>query len=679
MNKSMTEYVDQFADIFGSGVVSISNIKPSDWVEQNVIMGKPFPGPFKYSRTPYWREIIDRFASDNPMKWLAIMKGAQIGFSAAVLIPTLLWMIKNDPSNTYFLVGSPDLVEKATEKLDIGIDNAHLRPYIKPQVQRKRAQKSGDTNTKKEFSGGYIHIGSANNHKNIRDVSLKYGLFDDFESVKRKSKESGSTRKLLEQRFAAYEDSHKICYGSTPELAEESNIEEAYLLGDQRKFMIPCPCCGELIAWQWSVTVGDITGGITWKTDEAGKVIPGSVGYTCQMCGGFFDDKNKNELLNLGQWVPTAQPSKPGYYSYHISSLYAPIGMYSWEHYVNDYIEANPEGQPRKEDLWKTFVNVVLGETYTSTAQQVSATELQKNIRDYDIGTIPERLSERDGNGKIILLTLGCDLNGKMKGDFDALVDDVRLDYEVVAYSESGATYSITHGSIGTFVQMEGRKGEDRKKWTYEHGVENSVWPELDKVLAMAYKTDTGREMPIFVGGIDTGYNKQYAYDYIDRSNFNLIGLKGKEEDKFIPFGKDAKTFKQSLEKENLFLVESNVTKDRLAEFMRLKWDERVNGIQPSGFMNFPTPSGGLYLPNNYFLHFEAEQRVLVDGKFKWQKKNRVVQNHLYDCRLYANVSKDIFLHEFFKMMRITKGSWSDYADICCGRAKVINGQIIKQ
>ena len=192
-------------------------------------MGKPFPGPFSYNRTPYCREIIDRFANDNPMKWLAIMKGAQIGLSAGVLIPCLLWMIKNDPSNSYFLVGSPDLIEKATEKLDIGIDNAGLRPYIKPQVQRKRAQKSGDTNTKKEFAGGYIHIGSANNHKDIRDVSLKYGLFDDFESVKSKSKESGSTRKLLEQRFAAYEDSHKICYCSTPELDESSNIKEAYL------------------------------------------------------------------------------------------------------------------------------------------------------------------------------------------------------------------------------------------------------------------------------------------------------------------------------------------------------------------------------------------------------------------------------------------------------------------
>jgi phage terminase large subunit GpA-like protein len=484
----MIEYKDQIVDIINSGQVSISNIKPSEWVEKNVIMGKPFPGAFKYSRTPYCREIIDCFSNEHPMRWIAIMKGAQIGLSAGVLIPTLLWMIKNDPCNAYFLVGAPELIEKATEKLDIGIDNAGLRPYIKPQVMRRRAQKSGDTNFKKEFSGGYIHIGSANNHKNIRDVSLKLGLFDDFESVKSKSNESGNTRKLLEQRFAAYADTHKIAYVSTPELEENSNIEAAYLLGDQRKYLIPCPCCGEFIELKWSVTEGEITGGITWKLDELGKVISESVGYTCQKCGGFFNDKNKHELLNSGYWNPTAEPSKPGYYSYHISSLYAPLGMYDWEHYVNDYIEANPDGQPRNEDLYKTFVNVVLGETYKNPAVELKANLLQKNIRNYEIGSIPEKLSIADGNGKIVLLTFACDLNGK--------IEDARLDWEIVAWSETGTSYSVNHGSIGTFIPNESNKKNKvvRETWTYEHHKPNSVWGEVNKILEAEYFTDTGRK-----------------------------------------------------------------------------------------------------------------------------------------------------------------------------------------
>lgn len=655
------DYLEQFIDLFKGSTVSISDIKPSDWVQQNVVMGKPFPGPFSYNRTPYCREIIDRFANDNPMKWLAIMKGAQIGLSAGVLIPCLLWMIKNDPSNSYFLVGSPDLIEKATEKLDIGIDNAGLRPYIKPQVQRKRAQKSGDTNTKKEFAGGYIHIGSANNHKDIRDVSLKYGLFDDFESVKSKSKESGSTRKLLEQRFAAYEDSHKICYCSTPELDENSNIKEAYLLGDQRKYFIPCPCCGVMIDWHWTITKGDITGGITWKLDDKGKVISSSVGYVCQECGGFFDDKNKNELLNLGEWQPTCEPSKPGYYSYHISSLYAPIGMYGWEHYVNDWIEANPVGQPRKEDLYKTFVNVVLGETYETPAEELSATELQMNIRDYEIGVIPERMSENDGNGAIVFVTLGADMNGKL--------DDARLDYEIVAWSESGASYSINHGSIGTFVPREGQNGIDRERWTYQHGMERSVWTELDRIINEPIPTDSGNLMQIMTSGIDCGYLRDYAYQYIDSKDFTIVGLKGKDTDKYTMNLRDAKSFKQSLEKPNLYMVETNLTKDRLASKMRLKWSDKMNVQQPAGFMNFPTPSGGKYLFNNYFSHYEAEHRILdKTNTFKWEKKNDMVQNHLFDCRLYAGVIGEIMVARVFKELKIVNGTWKNYCDIVLDR-----------
>jgi len=654
-------FTNQFIDIIKSGQVSISNIKPSDWVEENVIMSKPFPGPYRYSLTPYWKEVINRFAKDDPMRWMAIKKGAQIGASSGVLIPVQLWMIKNDPSNTYFLVGSPNLIEKATEKLDIGIDNAGLRKYIKPQVMRKRAQKSGDTNNKKEFSGGYIHIGSANNHKDIRDVSLKYGLFDDWESVKGKSKESGNTAKLLEQRFAAYQDVHKICYVSTPELEDSSNIEQVYLLGDQRVYLIPCPCCGEYIELKWSIEGG----GITWKLDDNGKVISESVGYICQKCGGFFNDKNKQELLNLGYWQPTAEPSKPGYYSYHISSLYAPIGMFDWEHYVNDYIEANPEGQPRNEDLWKTFVNVVLGETYKNPTMDLKANQLQRNVRQYEIGTVPEKMSIADGNGKIVLLTFACDLNGK--------VEDARLDWEIVGWSENGTSYSINHGSIGTFIPNEsGKKNKVvRESWTYDHNKQNSVWPELNKILGADYLTDTGRKMKILISGIDTGYCELQAFTYIDSSNFWVVGLKGDKEDKYVNRHVEQANFKVGLSRSKLFMVRVGRIKDNLAALMKLKWDSGNDEVQPNGFMNFPTPSNGKYLFQNYFSHFESEVRKTdKEGNYIWEKKTATSQNHLFDCRIYNMALKEIVTHVICKEYKIQNFAWSDFVGIILGKIK---------
>jgi phage terminase large subunit GpA-like protein len=595
------------------------------------------------------------------MKWMAVMKGAQIGMSAGVLIPVQLWMIKNDPSNTYFLVGSPLLVEKATEKLDIGINNAGLRDYIKPQAQRKRANKSGDTNNKKEFSGGYIHIGSANNHKEIRDVSLKYGLFDDFESVKSQSKESGSTMDLLEQRFAAYADCHKIAYVSTPELDSSSNIRAAYLLGDQRKYMVQAPCCGEYIELKWS---DEGKGGITWKLNDEGQVISESVGYICQKCGGFFNDKDKDTLLNSGYWEPTAKPSKPGYYSYHISALYAPLGMYDWEHYVNIWVKNNPPGQPRNEAAHKTFVNVVLGETYVEVGEEPKANQLQLNQRNYELGLVPERVSISDGNGKIVLITCACDLNGKL--------DDARLDYEVVAWSENGSTYSITHGSIGTFIPNQNTKqkeSDNRERWTYEHNRPNSVWREFDLLLNTIWQTDTGRKMKIFISGVDTGYCEKEAFEYIDKANTWCVGLKGDKEDKYKPLESNLPCFKIGRSRANLYILRVGQLKDELATLMRLKWTAGSDESQPSGFCNYPVSKDGKYQYKNYFSHFESEQRTVEgnSGYAVWKKKSPTAQNHLWDCRIYNMALRNIMMDVIFKEYKIKNGTWQDYVDMVAG------------
>ena len=663
-------YQSQLLDIVESDATRISDIKPSVWAEQNVIMEEPFPGLYRYSLTPYCREIIDCFAIDHPMLWLAIMKGAQIGISSGVLIPMLLWSIVNDPCRIYFMVGSPDLVDKATEKLDKGIDGAGIRDYIKAQVQRKRSTKSGDTNYKKDFPGGFIQIDNPNNHANLRDVSLRKGVFDDFEAVKTASLKAGSTRKMLEQRFAAYEGRHKICYCSTPEIKEGSNIESAYLLGDQRKYLIPCPCCGEFIEWKWSVegSIGDrlIQGGISWKLDEANKLIPESVGYVCQKCGEFFDDKNKGELLNNGFWQPTAVPSKPGYYSYHISALYAPLGMYDWKHYVEDYLEANPVGQPRIEHLWKTFVNVVLGETYEPAAMSPKANSIQKNIRNYKVGSIPEKLSMSDGNGRIILLTCAADMNGKE--------DDARLDYEIVGWSEAGASYSIRHGSIGTFVPRENSKKfvDDREKWTYDHGKFRNVWDEFSKIIFSEFLTDTGRKMKIRLTGLDCGYfSTNYAYPFIDKinplPNIYVIGLKGKKNDEYIRFDADKKYFTPARERPLLYSLTVGNIKDDLADYMQLRWNEN-DPSQPFGFMNFPTPENGLYTYTNYFEHFESEHCVTEATKdghgvsSRWQKKSGNVMNHMFDCFVYNMAVKDILMDMFRREMKEPKMTWKEFA-----------------
>lgn len=673
----MQELIAQFSDIIKSGEVQISTIKPSDWTEQNVLMGKPKPGLFRYDYTPYTREIIDRLAPDDPAREIYIMKGSQSGFSSGVVMPGLGWMIKNNPGNTYLMVGAPDLVEKAVEKLDLMIDGAGLRGYIKPQVLRNRANKSGDTNLKKDFAGGYISIGSANNHKAIAQVDLQYIILDDLDAMKGVSASSGDFVDLIRQRAAAYKNSYKLIGISTPLLEKTSIIKPLVLTGDQRRRFIECPCCHEPIIFKWSFEEGEVInplkndvakgkGGFVWELNNHGQVVSSSVGFVCYKCSGFFNDKNKYNMLNGGYWEPTAIAVRPDTFSYYMPSLYSPIGMFDWEHYVNQYINANPPGQKRNERKYQTFANTVLGETHEELAESPKANAVQSNIRNYDIGIIPESLSIKDGNGRIMLVTCAADLNG--------VEDDARLDWEIVAWSETGASYSIDQGSIGTFVPRENSKKykEDRERWNYYTGKQNSVWPEFEALISMPLETDTGRKIKVVITGLDTGHYDKMVYEYIDRTNSLVIGVKGDKDGKFRRFGIDTPKFKPAKERSKLYMLEVNQYKDELANYIDLKWDQGNDEYQPTGFMNFPTPEQGKYLFSSFFSHYEAEHRVVEtkEGEgiaAKWVKKSIAAQNHFWDVRVYNHAVRDIFTTTVCKEAGIQKGTWADYVDLMKG------------
>lgn len=626
--------------------------------------GSAFPGQHSYNLTPYWREPVDCMASDHPARKITIKKGAQTGCSACVLIPIVGWTIAENPGNMLFLTGHSDLSDELMVKIDHMIDNCGIRKLIRPSIQRTKNSKTGDTNKGKDFSGGTLITGSSTNHKLLMQRDIMIMLVDDLDAAPPSSKSDGSTQAMIEQRLAAYYNKMKLYSVSTPRLEQSSNIEPLFLKGDQRLYHIPCTCCGEAIPLVWSINVDDKnTAGIYYKTDTRNRLIKNSVGYVCQKCGNFFDDKQKYEQNLSGVWVPTVDPLEDDHQSYHLPSLYAPPGMYDWRYYVTQFLNANPIGAPQKKAEQQTFVNLCLGDVYRDTGEAPKADTVQQNIRSYQPGIIPEALSVRDGNGKIVLLTCACDLNG--------VPDDARLDYEVVAWSQSGSSYSVIHGSIGTFIPRENsiKNKVDRERWTYEHNRPKSVWPELTKILKQVWTADNGRKMRILITGVDTGHYNTFAYPYIDttKSTF-IVGLKGDKVDKFIQYGVDVKNFKPAKERANLYLAQVNQVKDQISELINLKWDSGNDDHQPPGFMNYPQPTDGLYLLKNYFSHYESEHRIVEskDGKSiasRWEKKMATSQNHFWDVRVYNFVLKDIMVYLIAKEAKIKDFTWADFAE----------------
>lgn len=656
--------------IIDAHIFQMSDVKPSVWAEAHRIMStevSSFPGKFSYEKTPYLREIVDHLSLESDARIVAVMKGAQIGFSTGVIENGIGWIIDEAPAPILLTSGDKELSKEMMEKrIDQMIDSCGLRGMIKPNTIRKRNQRTGDTSQSKEFPGGFLIAEGSNNANKLRQRSFMYGFIDDFEVAPTVDRRTGHITNLIEQRFAAYYSKMKLFYISTPEIKQTSNIEPVYLLGDQRKFHLPCPKCGGYIELQWRTNVGKSKdyAGITFKMNSHGQLLEKSVGYTCQLCGEYFQENYKFDMLQNGEWYPTAEPSELGYYSYHISALYAPPGMYNWTHYVRNFIKCYPNGlthSPDTEKL-KTFLNVALGQTYEQRGKAPKIKQLQKNTRKYKVGEVPNILSQKDGNGEIVLLTCACDLNGK--------VNDARLDYEVLAWAESGANYSVDAGSIGTFER--GHDKEKRELWTYRNNEPLNVWDKfIAEVLQKRWKSDDGREFGILVAGIDTGFFTTYAYNFVEfmqqySNPLITCGLKG-ESEKARRIDADTPIYKHSRERKDLYVLEVNQIKDELSEKMQLIWSEDSGYTQPPGFMNFPIPADNKYTTKTYFEHFEGEHKIeekTTDGRitgYRWVKRHSSIKNHFWDCRVYNIALREILVDELMKASQIKYGGWSQF------------------
>jgi len=663
------DYRPQILELVDSFDHQYNRQKPSEWAEENRVMQSnttSMPGKFSYKRTPYLREPVDCLSVDSDARVIAVMKGVQIGFSTGVIENGIGWIISQQPGNIMLLARDDGLVKIMMEnKIDPMIDGSGIRHLIKPHTIRQRNQRTGDTAKGKEFAGGTLIAGSVMNPAKMRQISIQYTFADDFEAAPQSDKEAGSTTGLIETRSAAYYKKMKLFYISTPESKQTSNIEPVYDLGDKRRYNVPCPCCAEPIVWEWEFA-DDENAGITWEVDKNGELIVGSVGYTCQSCGDFFTDERKSEMLNAGEWIPTAKPSEPGYRSYHISALYAPPGMYDWEHYVRQWIKMEKEEDPGKRmAAKKAFYNTVLGLTWEEETEKPEAKLIAGNTRKYEVGTIPTKTSVEDGNGNIVLITCACDLNGK--------TDDARLDYEIVAWSESGASYSVQHGSVGTFVRSrEDKYYDSREKFTYNHGASNSVWPIFKDIVMRDYPTETeGETMNVAINGVDTGHWTEHAYSFIeDCSPPFMIGLKGKDKDKFKRFDSNIKRFVMQTDRSDCYLLNVNSIKDDISDQMNLKWNPKDQEKQPYGYMNFPAPQKGKYGWKNFFSHFEGEHKVLhknSEGEYvsaRWEKKRSSSDNHLYDCRVYNIALKEIMTHLICKEYKVPNPDWKKYCQV---------------
>lgn len=690
-----TAYKKINAEIFRFNMV-----KPPicEWAERTIILPEGttrFPGLLDMDLTPYWREVLGHGHPSSPTRTVSVMKGSQSGFTANVLIPLICYIISENPDPILFTASDQAMAAKTiAERLDPILMASHLAYLIRPNVIKKGNGPTGDTKLEKQFAGGALTARGTNNPDSFRMFSAKYVFADDWDTAPQKVGKEGSPKGLIQGRQTSYGDSALTIFGSTPTDILTSQILKQYLLGTQKKWNWPCPHCGEFMVMDWRIDLGDEKfAGIVWELDRYKKLIKDSIFFKCPHCEKLVSERDKYDLNKAGIWVSGVEhPIEDLHESYSINGLIIPPGFTNWTTLVQEFLAACPPGEKTKINDLINFKNQRLGQPSEESGEAPRVTELMKNTRNYQPGIIPDVTCASDGNGRIIMLTLACDINGWYKSD----LEDVRLDYELVAHTSNGVTYSVDHGSIGTFKRNVHKTKEERDedgarvKWTITHGVQNSVWKPFEEVIRKIYPLESellktgipangeskgaGGGMSVNITVCDTGMGNAQVMQFVQSfDDIFIFGIKGRVEKNYRAIIRDTQPIKRSSEKpRHLYIAEVNQIKDDLAGYMQLR--EGEDGSFPPGYMNFPQPRDDKYIMKTFFNQYESERRVeeVQNGTvvgYKWEKKNNDVQNHFWDVRVY-NLAAPLIYLDIFKQSNPSKYknyTWEDFVALITG------------
>lgn len=590
-----------------------TRLRVSEWAELKRFLPQgltSMPGPWRNEVTPYLTEIMDCFSMSSPVQKVAIMKGTQLGFTVGVGENWIGYMIDDVPGPMLFVSGDKTMAEAAIEvRVDRMIETAGLGSKIFSQAEKAHKKKTGDTKSKKEFSGGFLLAVGPYSGSKLRSFSIRYLFFDEVDAYPQETRNEGDPISLAERRTDAFEQVRKILYISTPLIDHTSRIKPLFQDGDQRYFFVPCKHCGHMQILKWDR--------IKYEVDERGILVWESVHYECEKCGGHWKNSDKSEFLTLGEWRPAAIPTEPNYRSYHLNALYSPAGMRSWESICQQWIKAKTDPV-----LLRVFVNTVLGETWIERGEAPRHERIMLRREGYPTGTCP---------GNAYFLTVGADVQAD------------RIEVEIVAWGKDKESWSVDYIVI---------PGQTEK-------IEGEVWGKLGNMLMREYAG-----LPIKTAFVDAGYNTPTVYEFCDQYDDGVFPVMGDSR-----VGKKAQLFiEKSLEDRGFQVKRINLFTDDLKQEL---YSYLSKGIpEPGqnyakGYCHFPDEYG-----EKYFRQLTAEEKFPEKDKFgktryAWHLKHGR-RNEAHDCRVYAMGALLFYATKKWELMYPDdKFSWPDFWKWC--------------
>lgn len=538
------------------------------------------PGRWRTSRTPYLKEIMNHLSAHSPTQEVVFMKGAQVGATEAG--NNWVGYVMDVAPGPMLMVMPTDDTVKRNSKIRIA-PMIEATPKLRDKVAAAKSRDGDNTTFTKSFPGGVLVMTGANSAVGLRSLPIRYLMLDEVDGYPEDLAGEGSPIELARARTRTF-SRRKVFIISTPTVDGSSAIQREFETTDQRRYHVPCPHCG---AMQW----------LKWERIRWEHGDPDSARYVCEHCEENIDERHKTVMLEGGKWVASAPENgtekKVGY---HISSLYSPLGWYSWADAVRDFVAAKNDANKTK-----AFVNTVLGECYTEKGEAPPWESVYNKRETYKINAPSE---------DVVFLTAGVD------------VQKDRLEVEIVGWCKGKRTYSIDYRVL---------LGETNDK---------AVWDKLAEIVGETWTREDGAEMQLRLMAVDTGYNTSEVYNFCRRFDVTkVIPVKGSDSLGVIvaqPRALDVSRSGKKIGRMKVWSVGVSMLKTELYGWLRLEKDE--DGTPPNGYCHFPQ-----YEPT-YFRGITAEQLEfkLLRGfrKYQWVKKYE--RNEPLDLRVYARAAASV-------------------------------------
>lgn len=560
----------------------------SEWADANRILsgeGSAEAGQWKTSRTPYLREIMDALSEDSSCRKVVFMKSSQVGGTEAG--SNWLGYIMGHAKGPVAVVMPTEkaMQDWASQKFD---PMAKDTPAI-AAVMASRSNRAGDNSAaRKRFTGGILYFKTAGSTTELKSTSLRYAIADEVDEWDWQTLQ-GDPLGLLEIRQTTYHD-RKLFVVSSPTMKDASRIEEQFDLGDQRRFMVPCPHCDERQHLKWS--------NVRWQKGHGSRIV--RAWYACEHCGSEIDEHHKPAMLAAGRWVAGNPDGQ--WRSYHINAIYSPIGLgLSWAELAAEWIEA-------QDDVAKLmrFMNTRLGETWADRSHDLKPNVLVARAEPYALRTVP---------AGALVLTAGVDTQGD------------RLEVRVIGWGMDGKEWTIDYHVI------HGNPAEER------------IWDALDQYLTAEFSNAYGRTLRIEATAIDTGGHHTHAvYAYVRRSKARrAIAVKGASTTGRVILGKpshqDVNWRGQTIKKGvALYTVGTDTAKHWI--YARLNGDaDKDPGARQVHFSTELEPQ---------FFDQQVSE-TFNPRKNRWElkkgKRNEVLDTHVY--AIAASHHPELYLHKW--------------------------------